>query len=49
MFEPKRGRRAGGEEHDEARAELMFEPKRGRRAGGEEHDEARAELNVRLG
>ena len=29
IFEPKRGRRAVGEEHDEARAELTFEPKRG--------------------
>jgi hypothetical protein len=43
MFEPKRGRRAAGEEHDEARADQMFEPKRGRRAAGEEHGEARAE------
>ena len=43
LFEPKRSRRAGGEERDEARAELAFEPKRSRLAGGEERDEARAE------
>ena len=43
-FELKRDRLAGGEEPDEARAEMPFELKRGRLAGGEEPDEARAEL-----
>src|SRR6266849_2693119 len=44
MFEPRRCRRAAGEESGEARAELLFEPRRCRRAAGEESGEARAEL-----
>jgi hypothetical protein len=49
MFELRRGRRAGGEEPGEARAEKI-ELRRGRRAGGEEPGEARAEkIELRRG
>src|SRR5712692_1669590 len=44
IFEPRRCRRAAGEETGEARAELIFEPRRCRRAAGEETGEARAEV-----
>src|SRR5262249_54309561 len=48
IFELRRGRRAGGAEPGEARAEMIFELRRGRRAGGAEPGEARAEMIFEL-